>query len=67
MGLHLTSWNLTDSQLWLESKTEPSVAKGGGHRTYNIEVGTQHIPFWGGDTAHTLLGWGHHTTLTEKA
>ena len=21
----------------------------------------------GGDTAHTLLGWGHRTTFTEKA
>ena len=33
----------------------------GGHRTYLIEVGTLHIPYWGGDTAHTLLGWGHRT------
>ena len=60
----LTSWNLPDSQLSLESKTEGSVAKGGGHhtenrytgrgghRTYLIEVGTLHIPYWGGDTAH---------------
>ena len=55
--LHLTIWNLPDSQLCLESKTEPSVAKGGGtaqkidileggtpHRTYLIGVGTPHMP-----------------------
>ena len=65
------------STLLIESKTEPSVAKGGGHRTekiysgrgghrtYIIEVGTLHIPYWGGDTAHSLLGWGHRTTLKE--
>ena len=74
------------STLLIESKTEPSAAKGrgtphrkdickkGGHRTYLIEVGTPHIPYWagtlhipywGGDTAHSLLGWGHRTTLQE--
>ena len=53
------------SSLLIESKTEPSVARGdtphkkiytgrGGHHTYLIEVGTLHIPYWGG-------------TLTEKA
>ena len=31
---------------------------------YNIE--REHI-LVGGDTAHTLLGWGHRTTFTEKA
>ena len=35
----------------------------GGHCTYLIEVGTPHIPYWGGDTAHTFLGWGHRTYL----
>ena len=35
----------------------------GGHRTYLIEVGTPHIPYWGGDTEHTFLGWGHQTYL----
>ena len=33
LWLHLVSWNLPDSQLCLGSKTVPSVAKGGGHRT----------------------------------
>ena len=68
------------STLLIESKTEPSVAKGGGdttqkkyileggdtahtllrwgHRTYLIGVGTPHIPY---------SGWGHRTTLKEKA
>ena len=35
-------------------------------------VGTPHnierkLILGGGDTAHTLLGWGHRTTFTEKA
>ena len=66
LWLHLTSWNLPDSQLCLESKTEPSVAKGGGtpHRKQIYwKGGTPHIPYWGGDTAHTLFGWGHRTCL----
>ena len=33
----------------------------GGHRTYLIEVETLHIPYWGRDTAHDLVGWGHRT------
>ena len=33
----------------------------GEHRTYLIELGTLHIPYWGGDTAHTLLEWGNRT------
>ena len=38
--LHLASWNLPDSELCLESKTEPSVAKeGGGHRTEKTYTG----------------------------
>ena len=44
---------------------------GGGHRTeknmYWKGGGTPHIPYWSGDTAHTLWGWGHRTTLKEKA
>ena len=75
LWLYLTSQNLPDSQLCLESKTEPSVAKWGGHRTENrytgrggqhtylFEVGTLHIPYCSGDTAHALLGWGHRTQL----
>ena len=55
---------------------------GGGHRTEKIYTGrgdTAHIfliketirvekkyILGGGDTAHTLLGWGHRTTLKEK-
>ena len=59
--LHLTIWNLPDSQLCLESKTEPSLAKGGdiAQKTDIVEGGTPHIPYWGGDTAHALLWWGH--------
>ena len=64
LWLYLASWNLPDSQLCLESKIEPGVAKGGnrtenrhtgrgGHHTYLIEVGT----------LYTLLGWGHPTCL----
>ena len=61
-----SSWNLPDYQLCLESKTEPSVAKGGdttqktdileggGHRTYLIEIRTLHIHYWGGDTADAI-------------
>ena len=40
--LHLASWNLPDSQLFLQSKTEPSVAKAPN--------------YIGGDTAHFNLG-----------
>ena len=57
-----TSWNLPDSQLCLESKTEPSVAKalnyikgGGGHRTEKTYSGRGR-----GDTAHTLLMGGNN-------
>ena len=32
-----------------------------------IREGTPHIPYWGGDTTHSLLGWGHHTTLKEMS
>ena len=39
----LTSWNLPDSQLHIESKTEPSVAKAPNY------IGR------GGDSAHTFL------------
>ena len=35
--------------------------KGGGHRTYLIEMKTLHIPYLGGDTAHVLIGWEHRT------
>ena len=58
LTIELASWNLSDSQLCLESKTDPSLAKGGGdtalktdiywkggHRTYLIEVGTLHRPY----------------------
>ena len=53
LWLHLASWNLPDFLLYLESKTEPSVAqnymylKGGGHRTYLLDEWNK----WGGDTA----------------
>ena len=51
MWLNLTSWNVPDSQLHLESKTELSVAKaqnymdgGTPHRKkLHWEVGTPHI------------------------
>ena len=60
--LCFTSWNLPDSQLCLESKTEPEwhratfgggghcterINTGRGHRTYFVDGGT----YWGGDTA----------------
>ena len=44
-------------------RTENKYTGRGGHHTYIIEVGTLHIHYWGGDTAHSLLGWGHRTTL----
>ena len=67
LWFHLTSWNLPDSQLCLESKTESSVAMGGTPLRKNIywKGGTPHVPYWGGDTTHTLLGWGHRTTLKD--
>ena len=55
MWFHLASWNLPNSQLCIESKTEPSVAKEnyiwvdttqkkgileGGHRTLTLMRGT---------------------------
>ena len=74
--LYLTSWNLPDSQLRIQDRamcgkgwghrTENRYTGRGGHRTYLIEVGTLHIPYWGGDTALSLLGWGHRTTLKES-
>ena len=39
----------------------------GGHRTYLIEVGTPHVPYWGGDTAHTLLGVGTPHNIERKS
>ena len=48
LWLHLASWNLPDSQLSLESKTEPRVAKaqnymeGGGDTALK-----KHITSWG--------------------
>ena len=49
----------------------------GGHRTYLLDecnkLGGDTAQHWKkaytgrGDTAHTLLGWGHRTTFTEKA
>ena len=80
--LYLASWNLPDLLLCLESKREPSEAKEqnymGGDTAHNFlmsgtkGVGTPHNIerkhiLGGGDTAHTLLGWGHRTTFTEKA
>ena len=44
-------------------RTENRYTGRGGHRTYLIEVGTLHLAYWGGDTAHALLGWGHRTCL----
>ena len=44
-----------------DTAQKTDILEGGGHRTYIIEVGTLHIPYWGGDTAHALLGWGHRT------
>ena len=57
LWLHLTSWNLPDSQLCLESKTDPSVAEWGGDTAQKTDI------LEGGDTAHTLLRWGHCTYL----
>ena len=59
LWVHLASWNLPDCQLCLESKTEPSVAKGGTQHREKCILG-------GGDTAHQL-GRGHRTALKEKA
>ena len=44
----------------------------GGHRTYFFEGGEQLgsgkiIYSEGGDTTHTLLEWGHHTTMKSLA
>ena len=52
LWLHLTIQNLPDSQLRIESKTEPSIAKvqnymerGGGHHTYFFDEGNN----WDGE------------------
>ena len=52
---HVASKNLPDSQLCLESKTEPSVTKWGDTALKN----------WKGETAQSLLRWGHRTYLIE--
>ena len=57
MWLHLANWNFTDFLLWLESKTEPSVAK------------AQNYIGGGGDTAQKYLYWkrgGHRTYLVDE-
>ena len=64
LTIGLTSWNLPNSQLCLESKTEPSVANWGGHRTKKHKLR-------GGDTAHTFLiggtiGVGKTYTYTRR-
>ena len=68
LWLHLQSWNLQDSQLCLESKTEPSVAKAQNYMEGGGDTAQKKRILGGGDTAHTLLmgkqlGWGHRTTL----
>ena len=55
-------------KVWGDTAQKIDILEGGTpHRTYLIEVGTLHIPYWGGDTAHALLGWGHRTTLKETS
>ena len=69
-GAELTNWNLPDSQLCLEAKTELIVAKstkayGGGTAQKKLILGggTLHIVcLWG-----KQFGWGHSTTLKEKS
>ena len=62
LTIELASWNLSDSQLCLESKTDPSVAKAqkkfiwAGHRTKKDKMrgGTPYILSCLGEQ----LGWG---------
>ena len=68
LWLHLPSWNLQDSQLCLESKTEPSVTKAQNYMAGGGDIAQKKRTLGGRDIAHTLLmgkqlGWGHRTTL----
>ena len=59
----MTSWNLPDSQVHLEVKTEASVATAQNYTEKNYTVrGGHHTYFLDG----VQLWWGHPTTLKEE-
>ena len=65
LWLHLASWNLSDSQLRSESKTELSVAQpqsyfGGGHRTEKLYIGRGEIRIYLFNEGNN---WGGYTHL----